>query len=68
MTDLEGITLSDNERQIMYDFTYMWNLKPQNSQNQTHRHGEKIGSCQREEVWMVGKIGGGGQEKQTFSH
>ena len=28
--DLEGITLSetsDRERQILYDITYMWNLK-----------------------------------------
>ena len=45
-------------RQILYDFTYIWNLKTQNNQNKTHRHGEKTGSCQKE-VWMVGKIGGG---------
>ena len=64
--DLEGIILSDNERQILYDFTYMGNLKTQNSQNKTHRHGEKTGSCQKE-VWLVGKIGGGCQEIQTFS-
>ena len=64
--DLEGIILSDNERQILYDFTYMGNLKTQNSQNKTHRHGEKTGSCQKE-VLLVGKIGGGCQEIQTFS-
>ena len=32
--DLEGIMLSekklDRERQILYNFTYMWNLKKQN--------------------------------------
>ena len=32
-TNLEGMMLSkmsDRERQILYDFTYMWNLKKQN--------------------------------------
>ena len=33
--NLEGIMLSevsDNDRQMMYDFTYMWNLKKQNNE------------------------------------
>ena len=32
-TNLEGMMLSkmsDRERQILYDFTYMWNLKKRN--------------------------------------
>ena len=56
--DLEGIILSDNERQILYDFTYMRNLKTQNSQNKTHRHGEKTGSYQKKFGWWA-KLGEG---------
>ena len=38
--DLEGVMLSevlDRERQIVYDFTYMWNLKTQ----QANRNGNR---------------------------
>ena len=44
---------SDRERQIPYDFTYMWNIKNQNKwtnitkQKQTHRYREQTGGCQR---------------------
>ena len=34
--NLEGIMLSevsDNDRQMIYDFTYMWNLKKKKKQN-----------------------------------
>ena len=40
--NLEGITLSEisqTERQILYDITYMWNLKKQ--KHQVHRYREK---------------------------
>ena len=40
---------SDRERQIPYDFTYMWNLKnkisEQTKQKQTHRYRGKILGC-----------------------
>ena len=46
--DLEGIMLSemsDRERQILYDFTCMWNLKnktnEQTKQKQSYRYGEQ---------------------------
>lgn len=43
--DLEGIMLSEiNQRQILYDFTYMCS---QRKQNKTHRHKEQIGGYQR---------------------
>ena len=29
---------SDKERQILYDFIYMWNLKNKNKTEQTHRY------------------------------
>ena len=39
--ELESTVLSDRERQIPYDFTYMWNLKnkinEQTKQKQTYR-------------------------------
>lgn len=42
LMDLEGVTLSeisqDRERQIPYDFTYIWNLKNKTKQKQTHRY------------------------------
>ena len=48
MDDLEGTMLSrtkksDRERQILYDITYMWNLKEYNklvnkTKQQTHRY------------------------------
>ena len=48
---------SDKERQILYDFTYMWNLKNNwtnknkyiNKQNaETHKYREQTDGCQRE--------------------
>ena len=42
---------SVRERQIPYDFTYMWNLKnirnEQTKLKQTHRHREQTDGCQR---------------------
>ena len=41
---------SDRERQMPYDFTYMWNLKnkinEQADQKQTHRYREHFDGCQ----------------------
>ena len=40
------------EAQILYDFTYMWNLKKTNEQTeQSYRYREKTGGCQR---WGAG--------------
>ena len=49
--DLDGIMLSKIS-QILYDFTYMWNLKNKTSkqmtnQKQSHRYREETGGCQR---------------------
>ena len=41
--DLEGIMLSemsDRVRQILYVFTYMWNLKDE--RKETHRYRDKL--------------------------
>ena len=48
---------SERERQIPYDFTYMWNLKSKiNKQTRkTHRNSEQTDGCQRGErlgVWV----------------
>ena len=50
---LEGTMLSEmsyRERQILYDFTYMWNLKnktnEQTKQKQSYRYRDQTGSCQ----------------------
>lgn len=48
--DLEGIILSDishRKRQIMYDHSYMRNLKPK-PKGQGHRYREQSGDCQRQ--------------------
>ena len=39
---------SDRERQILYDFTYMWNLE---NKAERLRHREQTGGCQR---WGMG--------------
>ena len=50
--------MSDRERQILCDFTYMWNLKTNkqkrtnyqivkhNKQKQSFKYGEQMGGCQ----------------------
>lgn len=52
---------SDVEKQILYDFKYMWNIK-----NQTHRNGDQIDGFQEEGQ------GNGGKKwtprTQTFSY
>ena len=52
--DLEGMMLSEviqTEKDKLYDFTYMWNLKnkatEQTEQKQSHRYREQRGSYQR---------------------
>ena len=43
---------SNRERQILYDFTYMWNLKNKTNkteQKQTHRYWEQTDDYQRGE-------------------
>lgn len=47
---------SDRERQISYDFTYMWNLKQQNKwinekQDHTYQYWEQTDGCQRGVGW-----------------
>ena len=49
--DLEGITLTEisQRKTIIFDFTYMWNLKNKtNKQNKTqiHRYRQPNGGCQ----------------------
>ena len=53
--DLEGITLSEiRQRKILYDITYMWNLKKYNKlvnktnkqKKQTNRYREETSSYQ----------------------
>ena len=57
--DLEGIMLKWNksdreERQILYDFIYMWNLKKKNNkwtnmtkQKHGYKYREQTGDCQK---------------------
>ena len=51
MPFLRPSNTSVGERQIPYDFTYLWNLKnnegEQTKQEWTHRHREQTDSCQR---------------------
>ena len=55
--DLEVIILwkskSEREGKILYDITYMWNLKRNTNikHKQTHRHREQTSGCQRSEGW-----------------
>lgn len=42
---------SDKERQIPYDFSYMWNLMTnKQTKPQAHRYRKQIGGCQRQGV------------------
>ena len=48
--ELEGVLLgeikSDTERQTLYDFTYMWNLKhKKTNETQICRYREQTGVC-----------------------
>ena len=60
--DLQGIRLSEmsQRRQIVYDLTYMLNLK-----KQTHRNRQKMGSCQRQSKG-VGKSEQSGSKGTNF--
>ena len=46
------------ERQMLYDITYLWNLKSktndQPKRKQTHTYREQTGGCQRRGVWGNG--------------
>ena len=61
--DLEGIMLSEiNQRQILYDITYIWNLKIiqmnlYTKQKQTHRHRKQTHGYQRVEGEGEGQTG-----------
>lgn len=55
---LEAIMLSEiSPRQLLYDFTYIWNLKSkqwtnkteENKETQTHGDREQTAGCQRRE-------------------
>ncbi len=54
---------SDRERQILYDFTYMWNLKTKtNEQTKQNRNrltdiGNKLMITRAGRGWGAGKIG-----------
>jgi hypothetical protein len=70
--DLEGImfnNMSDREREMLYDTTYMWNTKKYNKlvnitkKKQTHR--EQTSSYQWEEKRGEGQYRGRGIEIQT---
>ena len=50
---------SDKERQILYELTYIWNLKKKN--HQTHRYREQTDGCQRWGGGRGGEMGEGGQ-------
>ena len=60
--DLEGIMFSEiRQKKILYDFTYMQNLKKIKQtiimkQKQTHRYREQISGYQRRESGGRGKI------------
>ena len=47
--------MSDRERQMPYDFTYMWNLEnkinEQTKQQQTHKYRQQTDGCQMEGDW-----------------
>ena len=58
---------SDRERQTLYDFIYMWNLKTQNKwtniskHKQSYKYREQMGVLQREGVGgkeMLGRLRG----------
>ena len=60
--DLEIIILSEvsqkeKSRQIPYDITYMWNLKYNTKQKQTHRRRGQTCGCQEGDEVGEGKIG-----------
>ena len=51
----------DRQKQILYDLTYMWNLKNKRKNNkqkipQAYRYREWIGVCQRQGVWRWAKL------------
>ena len=49
--------MSDREREIPYDFTYMWNLKNKIKKKQNKqicRYREQTDSCKRGRGWEAG--------------
>ena len=66
--DSEGIMLSEvSQRQILYGFTHMWNLKQKkkksNKQNKTKTNSQiEQNSGYQWERWFRGKTGEGGQQ------
>ena len=63
--DFGGIVLSEiNQRQILQDVTYTWNLKKKKQHKKPQKNKEQIEDYQR---WVVRETGESGQKKQTFS-
>lgn len=63
--DLEDIMVSEiREKQVLYDFTHMLNLKNETTeqieQKKTHRYWEQIGGFREEEGWVVWEMGSRG--------
>ena len=64
-------SMSDRERQISYDITYMWNLIYDKmnlftKQKQTHRYREETCGCQKGEGLGEGWIGSLGLVQANF--
>ena len=64
---------SDREKQILYNFTYMWQLKfffkwkNITKQKQTHTENKQV-VARLEGVWGMSEIGKGDQEIQNSSY
>ena len=58
------------QKQVPYDFTYMWNLISKTNekikQNQTDRYREQTGGCQREKGVGVRQNGSRGSRDTDF--
>ena len=55
--------ISQRERQILYDLSYMWNIKQNKAKKTHHRKRNKTCGCQRQSVGE-GKLEEGGQKVQ----
>ena len=63
--NLEGIMLSDGGSQILYDFTYMWNIKNKQTKNKINEQTKQKQTCRFKEQssgYQRGRdgVGGGG--------
>ena len=59
MDDPEDMIKLDREKETLYDFTYIWNLKKQmnklNKQKQSYWHRAQTGVYQKRGDWGEGK-------------